>query len=318
MAGKKSRNKRQSTTLVDQLNLKGLGKALRSELGRSIEKERQVRLGDRNNVVFVPSSQADNKDLVFFRELPGQTTFEGQAILTGGTLARADLIPENRVRIKRDDIHDEWVVMRPDPIFASEFSDGVSIMSSPDPIQMGQLLVGLLDQTEPASMAARVVSTPYWLDGLLKYWDLQITKDFTSDVPSNPAIGLYSLVQINHATGVLSYKLGTTEVAELLTHAQAFSTDVDGDVFPQPDAGNFATGYVRLNTGMSSSLRGTNVWNVQEMLSKRTEAVGLRKQPRSLSTALVIENDEQYVMHDLTINAGGSVTINAGGILHFA
>lgn len=250
--------------------------ALRHVLGDTLKKPVSVRLGFLNEngeaLIEVPKQRSDEPQKYYFHE-SGGTSFQGEAFLQPGALPSWMIRFGTPVQIKKDPLSREWEIIALDSRYGAQYfigtdnDDGVFI-------PINKLAPGMLTQTVPASMKARVLEAPYSSNGVLRYYQTQETVDW-SVAPYNanvPVINLrqvFTLVQIAYADGILSYKYGV-QVPSSWSNIQAYNANItagDDSILPQPDPDNFRCGYIKLVTGMTRITRTDNIWTLQNYLS---------------------------------------------------
>jgi hypothetical protein len=259
----------------DAEQLQRFKEALSRAFGNTIRKPVSVRLGYQNETgatfIRVPEDRTDQPHRYYFHEAGGNS-FQGEAFLQTGALAPWQIRYGTPIRIRKDPLSGEWEIISLDTRYAAQFfadvseDDGVLI-------PYDKLAPGLLTQTDPPSMKARVLAGAYRYGNGWKYYNTQETVDwsqppYNANVPSEPLKARFVLVQLEYTTGFLDYKYGAI-VANSTTNAQAYQINEaagDNSILPLVDTGYFRCGYVRLVFGMDRILRGKHTWALQEYL----------------------------------------------------
>lgn len=245
---------------------------MRQAFGESITDPVPVRLGsedeDGNQLLRVPDTDTDSPNMFYFSELPNMQEFRGWAVNAGPAAIQEQFLRFGTpVYIKRDVNTRLWLLHGLVPDLGSEFNMGVDT-NIPSPVRLSQILNGLLDETDPPSMTARVYAGAYTVGDTFYYWETQGTSSMTSHVPATNGKARYRLAQLAPTTGVLSYINGA-EFDAILTHQQVWALDGGaGTYLPQVTAGNFRCGYAKLISGMTAIRRVANLWQVHELLTK--------------------------------------------------
>lgn len=254
----------------------GVGLAL--SLGYAIEDPIPVTLGDADGVLQPPEDDRDDENVYYFHELPNGHPFRGTAANSGQSpIGKHALKAGNVVYVKHDPVNSVWVLSGIAPKLG-DFAIDEQDDNEPQPIQLNQFIPGLLDQTDPATMQARVMAAPYSSGSDRRYHPTQLTplmdsspldtSGATIDIPTTPGQSLYVLVQLRFETGVLSYKQGS-EISAELSHQTVANADAGTGLYlPEPDAANFACGFIRLIYGMTAIQRLVNIFAVQEIFTQ--------------------------------------------------
>lgn len=251
--------------------------ALSKTLGDAIRKPQGRRLGfmDANGATYlnVPQTRSDQPNKYYFHEAGG-TTFQGEAFLQPGALASWQIRYGMPIRVRIDPLSGEWEIIGIDSRFAAQFTQG-SAQDDGVYIPYEKLAPGMLTQTDPPTMAARVLSAAYdnpngtgW-----KWIQTQNTVDwseapYNANVPTTPLKARIVLVQLNYATGLLEYIYGT-EFPASMPFEQVYTLNTtlgDNSLLPLTQAGRYRCGYIKLINGMDRILRRQHIWTVQQYL----------------------------------------------------
>lgn len=250
--------------------------ALRQVLGDTLKKPIGVRLGFLNDngeaFLEVPRQRSDEPQKYYFHE-GGGTTFQGEAFLQPGALPNWMIRFGTPVQIKKDPLSREWEIIALDSRYGAQYfigtdnDDGVFI-------PYNKIAPGMLTQTVPASMKARVLEAAYSSNGALRWYQAQETVDwsvapYSANVPTTNLRQVFTLVQIAYSTGILSYKYGL-QVPSSWSNQQAYDANLtagDDSILPSVDPDNFRSGYVKLIAGMTRITRSDNIWAIQDYLS---------------------------------------------------
>ena len=250
--------------------------ALRTVLGDTLRRPKAARLGYQNesgeSFLEVPRQRSDEPQKYYFHEAGG-TSFQGEAFLQPGALPSWMIRYGTPVQIKKDPLSNQWEIIALDSRFGAQYfigtdqDDGVFI-------PYNKLAPGMLTQTVPSSMQARVLAAAYSSEGVLRYYETQNTVDwsvapYSTNIPTTNLRQKFVLVQLEYATGILSYKYGVV-VPSSWSNKQAYDANIvagDDSILPQVDTGNFRAGYVKLVYGMTRITRTDNIWAIQDYLS---------------------------------------------------
>lgn len=244
-------------------------------LGDAVRKPVSARLGyvdDLGNVyIQVPSSRTDQPNKYYFHEA-GASEFQGEAFLAQGVLQDWMLVYGMPIRLRKDPLNHEWEIIGADTRLSSQFLSEAP-QTSPVLIPYKQIQPGLLTETTPESMSARVLGGMYRIGSSQKYIKNKNTIDWSeapqsSNVPATINTQRFVLVQMNFDTGLLEYKYGD-EISATINFIQAYDLNVDlGDnsILPVPDERCFRCGYVRLISGMTAILAKNHIIPLQDYL----------------------------------------------------
>jgi hypothetical protein len=240
-------------------------------IGDVWRKPQSARLGyqadDGTTHVIVEQERTDQPFKYYFSEAGG-TSFQGEAFLLPGALAKWQIKFNAPILIKKNVLNGEWEIIGIDSRWAAQFFDG-SDQDDGVIISYPKLGPGLLTQTNPPSMRALVLDGAYNSGGVLRYHETQSTIDWTDSayIPTGNLRQRYVLVQIALNTGLLTYKYGS-EIASSLTPVQTYKQNLalGGDaILPALDENNFRCGYIRLIHGMVRITKA-NIWSIQDYL----------------------------------------------------
>lgn len=260
----------------DNEQLNKFKEKLKVVLGNSIKKPSAARLGYRDSTgatyLQVPQERTDQPNRYYFHEAGG-TSFQGEAFLQPGALSPWQIRFGTPIRVRRDPLSGEWEIVAIDSRYAVQYFNG---MEQDDGIFMPyeKLAPGMLTQTEPLTMKARVLAGAYRVGDDWKYIETQETVNFgiapyNANIPTTVNKAKAVLVQLNFATELLEYKYGA-EIPSSLNFVQAYQVNKtlgDNSILPTPDANKFRCGYLRLVYGMDRINRRGNIWTLQEYLA---------------------------------------------------
>ncbi len=153
------------------IDTRRFGDNLSSVLGYAIEQPVPVCLGGYNDdgqkVLTPPVDERDDVNVYYFHELPNTHPFRGEALNSGmSPLDGTDIKWGNAVYIKHDPISGAWVLCGTVPKLSDQYKEDSNTFE-PQPVQLNQIVTGLLDQTAVASMKAVVMSAPYSIGSVL-------------------------------------------------------------------------------------------------------------------------------------------------------
>lgn len=290
----------------DWFNAQGLYSGIRDALGLSLQDPIPVALGfeDEDGIQYIDVEAEDSDEPLkfYFHNLPGMQTRMGEAYATGpAPIAPEYLIYGMPIRIKQDPLSyggsPRWLVDGLDTWLASEFLNGVD----PDEakrVKLERFDPGLLLPTKPASMQVRVKGAPYTYNGDWKWIYTQRSADFSdepNDVDGNPITlptgsnkSKMVLVQINFATGELTYKQGGIFNSSLSID-QAYEKDTATEpysLFPNVDEGCFRAGFFRLQVGQTA-INKNQIWTMQELYTKSDGEAAVE----SILSRIVVDDD---------------------------
>lgn len=268
---------------------------MQSALGNSVRLPIAAKLGykDSNGVIYlpVPDERTDQPDRYYFHQASG-TEFQGEAFLKAGTLENWMIRYGTPIRLERDKLTDEWEIVGIDTRYAAQFFQSVT---QDDNVfyTYNKLAPGLLTQSTPVSMRARVLAGAYTSGTLWRYHRTQETVDWSlspdnANVPTTNLRARFVLVQINFDTGNLAYKYGN-EVDLAVSFTQAYQLN-DINILPVIDDGYVRCGYIKLVANMTQ-ITNANIIPLQDYLS-----LGGGAEPDySILDAIVIDNNGDVV-----------------------
>lgn len=257
-------------------DLENFKQALRVIIGDSIRKPISARLGhqDSAGVIYikVPAERTDQPSKYYFHEAGG-TSFQGEAFLQPGALASWQIRYNAPIRVKKDPLSGEWEIIGIDARYAAQFFNETA---EDDNLIFGysNIAPGLLTQTEPTSMKAKVLAGAYRYANTWRYYETQDTVDwsvspYSSNIPTTNNKAKFVLVQLSFSDGSLSYKYGS-EIPGSLTNKQAYTLNLnagDDSILPALDEGYFRCGYIKLIRGMTKITSSGNIWAIQDYLT---------------------------------------------------
>lgn len=244
-------------------------------IGDSFRNPVSARLGYQDDtgatLLRVPSDRTDQPSKYYFHEAGG-TSFQGEAFLQPGALAATQIRFGAPIRLQKDPLSSEWEIIGIDSRYAAQFFAGVSENTNiiyPYP----NLAPGLLTQTDPPSMAAKVLAGSYRSGNDWKYVNTQQTVDWSvapydAYVPTTNTMARYVLVQVKFLDGSLVYTYGD-EIPISLSNLQAYTLNEsrgDDSIFPPPLTDHTMSGFVRLVRGMTRITSADHIWALQEYL----------------------------------------------------
>lgn len=178
------------------------------------------------------------------------------------------LIPTTPVRVKK--VGNDYELVGLAGRLALEFLHGVALAEQSQ-VELAQLMFGVAQPTQPASMRLIIRGAPYHVGGTLYATVDQYTVDFSDspldvegdaiDIPTVNLKAIGVLIQIDPSMGTLSYKQGAQFDSEL-SHVQA----LNAGYYPQKNSGFFSVAYARLVKGITM-LTGKQIYNVPEFLN---------------------------------------------------
>jgi hypothetical protein len=251
-------------------------KSLKEVFGDAIRVPVSARLGwqDENGSTYlkIPIDRTDQPNRYYFHEAGG-TGFQGEAFMQPGALQAWQIRYNAPVRIRKDPISGDWEIIGIDSRYAAQFFDGAGANDT-SLVTYQNLAPGLLTQTDPASMKAKVLAGAYRIGSVWHYYDTQDTVNwgvspYNSNIPTTNGFARFVLVQLDFSTGLLSYKYGDT-IPSTMANYQAYSINTsrgDNSIMPVTDDGYFRCGYIRLVHGMSRITSAGNIWAIQDYLN---------------------------------------------------
>lgn len=254
--------------------------ALGYALGETIRDPIVVALGykdeDGNEFIYVEADDGE-QNKYYFHELPGYPPFVGEAYAYGGVIPSEYLKYGMPIRIKIDPLSSNtprYFVEGLDPVLSGNYAQTNPQKDSRTYIQTDQFIAGSITPTDPPSMIVRFRGAPFTYNGEFLYWKSKNSDEFgvdAEDTLSNPITlpttatnDKFVLVQVSMTDGTLSYKVGDL-FSSALSNASAFELQLNtGDqIFPNPDAGHFRSGYIRLKYNQTAITKAS-IWSVQE------------------------------------------------------
>lgn len=251
-------------------------KSLKEVFGDAIRVPVSARLGwqDETGATYlqIPAERSDQPNRYYFHEAGG-TGFQGEAFMQPGALQAWQIRYNAPVRIRKDPISGDWEIIGIDSRYAAQFFSGAGANDTAL-VAYQNLAPGLLTQTDPASMKAKVLAGAYRMGAAWHYYDTQDTVNwgiapYSSNVPATNGTARYVLVQLSFTTGALGYKYGAT-IPSTLANFQAYAMNVsrgDNSIMPAVDDGYFRCGYIRLVRGMTKITSSGNIWAIQDYLN---------------------------------------------------
>lgn len=254
--------------------------ALGYALGETIRDPIVVALGykdeDGNEFIYVEADDGE-QNKYYFHELPGYPPLVGEAYAYGGVIPSEYLKYGMPIRIKIDPLSSNtprYFVEGLDPVLSGNYAQTNPQKDSRTYIQTDQFIAGSITPTDPPSMIVRFRGAPFTYNGEFLYWKSKNSDEFgvdAEDTLSNPITlpttatnDKFVLVQVSMTDGTLSYKVGDL-FSSALSNASAFELQLNtGDqIFPNPDAGHFRSGYIRLKYNQTAITKAS-IWSVQE------------------------------------------------------
>lgn len=248
---------------------------LKEAIGDAIRRPISAKLGYQNEegkiFLDVDKADADQPSQYYFSSAAGQS-YVGQAYMQDGVLDKWQIRYGAPIRVKKDPVNGSWEIVGLDVIYAAEFFDGVDPEET-SLIPMRRFEPGLLTSTIPYSMKAVVIGGAYDDGDDFKYISTQETINwgvlpYSAQVPTDPGVAKFVLVQLNKITETLSYKYGI-EVPASMSFEQAYRFQVlagNNDILPQKDTGYWRNGYIKLVGGQTTIDRREHIWSIQEVL----------------------------------------------------
>lgn len=244
-------------------------------MGDSLRNPVSARLGYQDDsgatLLKVPSDRTDQPSKYYFHEAGG-SSFQGEAFLQPGALAPNQIRFGAPIRLQKDPLSSEWEIIGIDSRYAAQFFAGAAENTNiiyPYP----NLAPGLLTQTDPPSMAAKVLFGNYRSGNVFKVVKTQQTINWgisphNAHVPTTNATARYVLVQVKFSDGSLVYSYGD-EISISLSNFQAYDLQVsrgDNSIFPAPLTDHTMAGFIRLVRGMTRITAADHIWALQEYL----------------------------------------------------
>lgn len=269
----------------------------------------------------VDDTDTDAKGLYYYHELPGRQPFVGRAYLIPGIIPDKILRFNLPITIEMDALGDSQitgVVAR----LAGEFLNDVpldQVVYTP----LESFLPGLLTETAPRTMKARVMGSWYTQGTNVKYVSTQETADFsasptdifgaTISLPTTNGQARWIAVLVTFSDGTLAYKQGSLVPASLPGTVVYSQLDLGtGTYLPQPDSGYFLSGYVQLLYGQTVLRRVPNLWAAQQLLANSFANI-----PPVLSTRFIVADNTQFAIRRCKIETTGSLIISSTGYVDF-
>lgn len=231
---------------------------------------------DGNEFIYVEADDGE-QNKYYFHELPGYPPFVGEAYAYGGVIPAEYLKYGMPIRIKVDPLSSatpRFFVQGLDPVLSGNYAQTNPRKDSRTYIQTDQFIAGSITPTDPPSMIVRFRGAPFTYNGEFFYWKSKNSDEFGVDaedtltnpitLPTTATNDKFVLVQVSMTDGALSYKVGDL-FSSALSNASAFELQINtGDnIFPNPDAGHFRSGYIRLKYGQTAITK-SSIWSVQE------------------------------------------------------
>lgn len=279
-------------------------KQLYDVIGDSFRNPISARLGYQDDsgatLLKVPSERTDQPAKYYFHEAGG-TSFQGEAFLQSGAMAAYQVRYNAPIRLLKDPLSGEWEIIGIDSRYAAQFFAGVAENNNII-YPYSNLAPGLLTQTEPPSMAAKVLGGHYRQGNTWKFHNTQQTINwgvapYNTNVPTTNATARYVLVQIHFDTGELLYTYGD-EISISLSNLQAYALNEsrgDNSIYPAPNTDYLMTGFIRLVRGMTRITSSDHIWAAQEYLGGG-----------SGSAAIL----------DRIVTSGGEVVVSGGNVVY--
>lgn len=272
------------------LTPRNLRDRLHALMGTTIAEPIQAKLGNPvNRLVPVPEDETDIIGAVYIHGLELEPN--AVSIVRNTVLRPEELIYDAPVELELDSATHFRIKGRNTTEWQS-FMAGVHI-SDQKLTGVDQITWGILQPTNPVSMAFVVEAAVYTLDGTRYAVARQVGADQTANIPATPGQAVAVHVKIDPTTGTLSYTVSSA-FSGALGHKAALAAGL----YPVSiGAALFSLGWVVLLYGMTAINPGRNIYNAPEWLWKSSSSANFNDILTSEGRVLV-DNDGNVMTAD--------------------